>query len=98
MLAWDRRLERWQAAHRAAVLNPVFEGFSYAGTYGAVWLVPGSAEWAVTSQCWSVPLQVVLPPGDAAAGPVDANITMIAIAAIGLPTILNFSTTAPSRP
>ena len=39
MLGWDRHLEKWQVAHRAGVLNSVFEGLSYAGTYGAVWLV-----------------------------------------------------------
>jgi membrane-associated phospholipid phosphatase len=39
VLGWDRHLERWQAAHRAGVLNPLVEGLTYAGTYGAVWLV-----------------------------------------------------------
>jgi len=38
VIAWDKHLERWQVAHRAGFLNPVFEGLSYAGTYGAVWL------------------------------------------------------------
>ena len=39
MLGWDRHLERWQAAHRVGFLDPVFEGVTYAGTYGSVWLV-----------------------------------------------------------
>ena len=39
MLGWDRRLERWQTAHRAGFLDPIFEGLTYAGTYGALWLV-----------------------------------------------------------
>jgi undecaprenyl-diphosphatase len=37
-VGWDRHLEKWQAAHRAGFLNPIFEGLSYAGEYGAVWL------------------------------------------------------------
>jgi undecaprenyl-diphosphatase len=43
MLAWDKRLERWQAAHRAGFLDPIFEGLGYAGSYGAVWLVLAAA-------------------------------------------------------
>jgi len=39
VFGWDRHLERWQVAHRAGFLNPVFEGLSHAGSYGAVWLV-----------------------------------------------------------
>src|SRR5437763_12618749 len=38
MLGWDRHLERWQVAHRAGFLNPIFEALTYAGTYGALWL------------------------------------------------------------
>ena len=38
MLAWDRHLERWQVAHRTGVLDPIFEGLTYAGSYGALWL------------------------------------------------------------
>jgi undecaprenyl-diphosphatase len=41
VLGWDRRLEGWQAAHRSGVLDPVFEGLSYAGEYGALWLALG---------------------------------------------------------
>jgi undecaprenyl-diphosphatase len=43
VLGWDRHLERWQAAHRACVLDPVFEWLTYAGTWGAVWLVLAAA-------------------------------------------------------
>ena len=39
MLGWDQHLERWQVAHRVGYLDPIFKGFSYAGTYGAVWLL-----------------------------------------------------------
>ena len=38
MLSWDRQLERWQVAHRAGFLDPIFEGLTRAGTYGAIWL------------------------------------------------------------
>lgn len=41
MLGWDRHLERWQAAHRTGVLDPVFEALTYIGSYGAVWLALG---------------------------------------------------------
>jgi undecaprenyl-diphosphatase len=43
VLAWDRQLERWQVAHRAGFLNPVFEGLTYAGNYGALWLAIAAA-------------------------------------------------------
>ncbi len=43
MVGWDKRLERWSVAHRAGFLNPVFEGLTYAGSYGAVWLVLAAA-------------------------------------------------------
>src|SRR5439155_267442 len=35
----DRHLERWIVHHRAAWLNPMFEGLSYVGSFGLVWLV-----------------------------------------------------------
>lgn len=41
MLGWDRHLEGWQAAHRTGVLDPVFEGLTYAGSYAGIWLVLG---------------------------------------------------------
>src|SRR5439155_16066121 len=43
MLGWDRQLERWQAAHRVGFLDPIFEGVTYAGTYGSVWLLLAAA-------------------------------------------------------
>jgi membrane-associated phospholipid phosphatase len=39
VLGWDRHLEAWQATHRAGALDPIFKGLTYAGTYGAVWVV-----------------------------------------------------------
>jgi undecaprenyl-diphosphatase len=34
----DRHLERWFVHHRVGWLNPVFEGLSYAGRLGVVWI------------------------------------------------------------
>jgi undecaprenyl-diphosphatase len=51
VVGWDEELERWQAAHRAGVLDPVFEGLTYAGTYGLLWL--GLA--ALAALCWRRP-------------------------------------------
>jgi undecaprenyl-diphosphatase len=34
----DRHLERWFVHHRAGWLNPVFEGLSYAGRLGLLWI------------------------------------------------------------
>jgi undecaprenyl-diphosphatase len=39
VITWDKHLEQWQVAHRAGFLDPIFKGLTYAGTYGAVWLV-----------------------------------------------------------
>src|SRR5947209_5386568 len=39
MLAWDRHLEHWQETHRAGALDAIFKVLTYAGSYGAVWLV-----------------------------------------------------------
>jgi undecaprenyl-diphosphatase len=39
VLGWDRHLEAWQAAHRSGVLDPVFKALTYAGEWGALWLV-----------------------------------------------------------
>jgi undecaprenyl-diphosphatase len=38
VVAWDKHLERWQVAHRAGFLDPIFKGLTYAGTDGALWL------------------------------------------------------------
>jgi undecaprenyl-diphosphatase len=35
----DRHLERWFVHHRAGWLNPVFEGLSWVGRLGLVWIV-----------------------------------------------------------
>jgi undecaprenyl-diphosphatase len=43
VLGWDRQLERWQVAHRAGFLDPIFEGLSYIGSYGAIWLAIAAA-------------------------------------------------------
>ena len=40
-MGWDRHFEGWVVAHRVGLLNPVFEGLTYAGTYGALWLALG---------------------------------------------------------
>jgi len=37
-VSYDRRLERWTVHHRAGWLNPVFEGLSWIGGQGLVWL------------------------------------------------------------
>ena len=39
MLSWDRRVEGWVVAHRVGLLDPIAQGLSYVGTFGAVWLV-----------------------------------------------------------
>ena len=35
----DKHLERWMVHHRAGWLDPIFEGLSWIGTQGLVWLV-----------------------------------------------------------
>ena len=37
-MSYDRQLERWTVQHRANWLNPVFEGLSWIGGQGLVWL------------------------------------------------------------
>jgi undecaprenyl-diphosphatase len=39
MVRWDRQLESWIAAHRVGFLDPPFRWLTYAGSYGAIWLV-----------------------------------------------------------
>jgi undecaprenyl-diphosphatase len=53
VLGWDRRVESWIAAHRVAVLDPVFRGLTYAGSQGAVWLVLAAAA-ALAARRWQV--------------------------------------------
>jgi undecaprenyl-diphosphatase len=38
MIGPDRHLERWIVHHRTGWLNPVFEGLSYAGRLGLIWI------------------------------------------------------------
>jgi undecaprenyl-diphosphatase len=38
-MSYDRQLERWTVHHRVGWLNPVFEGLSWIGGQGLVWLV-----------------------------------------------------------
>ena len=35
----DTSLQRWIVEHRVGALDPIFEGLTYAGSFGAVWLV-----------------------------------------------------------
>ena len=35
----DSSLQRWVVEHRLAVLDPLFEGLTYAGSFGIVWLL-----------------------------------------------------------
>jgi undecaprenyl-diphosphatase len=37
-MSYDRQLERWTVHHRAGWLNPIFEGLSWIGGQGLVWL------------------------------------------------------------
>jgi undecaprenyl-diphosphatase len=58
-MSYDRQLERWTVQHRVGWLNPVFEGLSWIGGQGLVWLVIA----AVLAVWWRRPwllLQVAL--------------------------------------
>ena len=59
MLGWDRHLESWIAGHRVSVLDPVFRGLTYVGTWGAVWLVI-AALLAVVWRRWQALLWVTV--------------------------------------
>ena len=76
MVGWDKHLERWQVAHRAGVLDPVFKALTYAGVDGALWLVlaallalawrrPGIFAWTLVADAlaWAVStgLQAAIP-------------------------------------
>src|SRR5919197_1428655 len=43
LLRVDRRVERWVVHHRTGWLDPIFQGLSYAGTDGIIWLVAAIA-------------------------------------------------------
>jgi undecaprenyl-diphosphatase len=42
-MSYDRHLDRWTVHHRTGWLNPVFEGLSWIGGQGLVWLVIAAA-------------------------------------------------------
>jgi len=63
-LGWDRELERWIVHHRAGWLNPVFEGLSYAGNLGLVWI----AIALVLALLWRRPMVFLAVLAAAAAG------------------------------
>ena len=50
-MGWDRHLEHWVVGHRVGFLNRVFEGLTYAGSYGGLWL----ALAAVLALAWRRP-------------------------------------------
>jgi undecaprenyl-diphosphatase len=52
LIRLDRELERWVVHHRTGWLNPVFEGLSYIGSFGLVWL----AIAAVCAVLWRRPV------------------------------------------
>ena len=39
MTGYDQRLEHWVVTHRLSLLDPFFEGVTYLGSFGAVWLL-----------------------------------------------------------
>src|SRR6185437_11272074 len=53
MLAWDRQLESWLVGHRIGPLDPVFQGLTYAGVMGALWLGLAAVA-AVALRRWQV--------------------------------------------
>jgi undecaprenyl-diphosphatase len=81
LLGWvgfDRQLERWVVHHRAGWLNPIFEGLSYIGTLGLVWI--GLA--LVLALLWRRPLILVY----VLAADVTADLTALGLReAIGRP-------------
>src|SRR5712691_2846840 len=55
----DRHLERWFVHHRAGWLDPVFEGLSYAGRLGLLWIAIALV-LAVAWRRWGVLVLTVL--------------------------------------
>ena len=39
MVSLDHSLQQWIVGHRWGLLDPIFEGLTYAGSFGAIWLV-----------------------------------------------------------
>ena len=39
MVSLDHSLQQWVVEHRLGVLDPVFEGITYAGSFGVAWLL-----------------------------------------------------------
>ncbi len=59
MISPDRHLERWFVHHRTGWLNPLFEGLSYAGRLGLLWI--GIAlVFALLWRRWGVLVMTVL--------------------------------------
>jgi undecaprenyl-diphosphatase len=59
VLGWDRHLESWIAGHRVSALDPVFRWLTYAGTWGAIWLVIALV-LAVMRRRWQILLWVAV--------------------------------------
>lgn len=52
MTGLDQRLEHWVVTHRSPLLDLFFEGLTYAGSFGAVWLLAA----AVLAIAWRRPI------------------------------------------
>src|SRR5438093_2191417 len=59
MIGPDRQLERWVVHHRAGWLNPVFEGLSYAGRLGLLWILLALVLCAVHRRWGTLALTVI---------------------------------------
>src|SRR5206468_6169209 len=59
LISADRHLERWVVHHRAGWLNPVFEGLSYAGRLGLLWIVLALVLCAVHRRWGTLTLTVI---------------------------------------
>jgi len=71
----DRHVERWIVGHRVAALNGLFEGLSWIGTFGLVWV----AIAVVLAVVWRRPRLVVLVLGADAAADLSAAILKLLI-------------------
>ncbi len=52
MTTFDRGVQSWVVEHRVGPLDPFFEGLSYIGSFGAIWLV---IALAISGFSWSRP-------------------------------------------